>query len=243
MGRNERVNNKHYCDICRIWIENHPNNIRAHQEGGRHRYNQRKYFKSESYKEAQNKKRQDEIQEELQKMSGGATKVGEGVRKSIQKPRINQNIKFKNNAFIPQNSIDSTQSRDRLETHDKRCCSREICNINNYLGYSHASENSSKSQEARIGEWEEVKRGESVFNGDTSDEYIKNPFISYNNDKGIEIRNNTVSMFNSGFIGSDEYEGFHLNNNLNYDSKEGSKQKIQVKFNSRKLPSQSFRSL
>ncbi|KAH8738644.1 U1 small nuclear ribonucleoprotein c like finger [Cryptosporidium ryanae] len=242
MGKNEKVGNKHYCNICRIWIENHPNNIRTHQEGGRHRYNQRKYFKSENYKEFQNKKMKDEIQEELMRMNSGVALVKESVIKSIQKTKSSQNVNLKSNVFSPCSNFNATQSlRPMPKTRDE----------DYYEGTEHkgghsdcysAPENNNKSQETYIGEWEEVKEGESVFNSDISFNSNIHMFIGSDKDKGIEIKNSSISTLNHSMVGCDEYQGLYIKDDLNYDSHEGSKRKIHVKFNSRKPPSHSLRS-
>ncbi|KAH8585027.1 U1 small nuclear ribonucleoprotein c like finger [Cryptosporidium sp. chipmunk genotype I] len=143
------VSNKHYCQVCKIWIENHPNNLRSHQEGGRHKYNLRKLLKSENYMELKKKKNEDEIRKEFMKLHG-VDQTPSHEKKTIKRidkeASSGSSATFKANIFTNNYPLSSSNNIFESEDHNE-------------------NHNNRKNEMGIIGQWEEVKESESAFLG------------------------------------------------------------------------------
>ncbi|EAK89143.1 U1 small nuclear ribonucleoprotein c like finger [Cryptosporidium parvum Iowa II] len=224
MRRNKEVNNKHYCQVCKIWIENHPNNIRSHQEGGRHNYNLRKLLKSENYRELQKKKDEEEVRKEFMKLQGveqTSNREKKRIKLIDKEVRSGSSTTFGDNVFTANYTFDDSKNifekKDHNESHDKT----------NEMGI--------------IGKWEEVKESESAFLGNITLEQqdhtqIPNPFKPI--EGCVQIKKNSLSQKVYSCISDIEgsFEEQQFNEKSTSDYQKAKNEKIKIVFKSRKIP-------
>lgn len=223
MRRNKEVNNKHYCQVCKIWIENHPNNIRSHQEGGRHNYNLRKLLKSENYRELQKKKDEEEVRKEFMKLQGveqTSNREKKRIKLIDKEVRSGSSTTFGDNVFTANCTFDDSKNifekKDHNESHDKT----------NEMGI--------------IGKWEEVKESESAFLGNITLEQqdhaqISNPFKPI--EGCVQIKKNSLSQKVYSCISDIEgsFEEQQFNEKSTSDYQKAKNEKIKIVFKSRKI--------
>ncbi|OII70807.1 uncharacterized protein cubi_00952 [Cryptosporidium ubiquitum] len=220
-GRKE-VSNKHYCQICKIWIENHPNNLRSHQEGGRHKYNLRKLLKSENYRDSQKKKNEEEIRKEFMKLQGVVEKP------SQEKKTIKQidKVKSTNSSVFADNVFKNSHSHENLHN----CFESEDYNENH---------TDKKNQMGIIGQWEEVKESESAFLGDTN--LKSQPHNPFKFTEGcVQIKKNNLSQKVYSCISELEgnFEEHQFDQKLTSNIQKLPDEKIKIVFKTRKTPNQ-----
>ncbi|KAF7459161.1 putative U1 small nuclear ribonucleoprotein C [Cryptosporidium felis] len=218
MGRHEKVIGKHYCEVCKIWIENHPINLRSHQEGGRHRYNLRKQLRSESLIEAQKKRNEEEIRKEFLKLQG-ITERPDRERRTLKRIEKSRNV--------PVFSFNCAASRTRTDDQ---------------IQGTPEQESPVKKHEAGvIGKWEVVEESDSVFQEARPQPQNSNPFA--HGESRVQIKNSSISR-NICSVSSRFYdfpnESFH--GRESHDEKEASGEKTKIEFKFRKAPAQSRRS-
>ncbi|KAJ1612551.1 U1 small nuclear ribonucleoprotein c-like finger [Cryptosporidium canis] len=220
MRRDREVSNKHYCEVCKIWIENHPNNLRSHQEGGRHKYNLRKQFKSESYRESQKKKNEDEVRKEFLKMQGVQEPPSQERRtiKLIDKDRQRSPGIFRCGGF--KGGPPAEQDQSSSESDDSNGDSVE-----------------QSGQAGIIGQWEEVQGSESAYSGGS---ILEPPAMDLFKPGGrcVQVRSHSLSqnvysnISEPGASSEEEQPG----QKSPAEAQEERPQKLKIAFKPRKVP-------
>ncbi|OII71639.1 U1 zinc finger domain-containing protein [Cryptosporidium andersoni] len=172
MIENKISNNRYYCNICKIWIANHPVNIRHHEDGIRHKRNQQKLLRNEKYKAKQDKIKDYMIQEELKKMENPnyisksdikqTTSLSPNLLKIWTNKSENPFIKNINEQI---NDTTSCRVKRKFEGHKNTIPTKR----NPFL-LNKAIDDINKSS-ASIGKWEEVTPGESIYKSITEEIY------------------------------------------------------------------------
>lgn len=233
MRRGKEFNNKHYCQVCKIWIENHPNNLRSHQEGGRHKHNLRKLLKSESFKESQKKKSENEVREEFLKMQGTQQALSQ-ERKTIKqtgKARQRSSLTFGHGVFTSDHSL----GRDRSNFENEEDNDGDD-DVDNNKGGS-----DQKSTMGIIGQWEEVDESESVyFQGSASQTPAPapDPFKS-NNEGCVQIKKSSLTQ--NVYSNISEFEENQFGQKNPSGAQNTSVEKVKIAFKPRKTPQNTLR--
>lgn len=222
MRRKQEASNKHYCQVCKIWIENHPNNLRNHQEGGRHKYNLRKLLKSENYRESQKKKNEDEIRKEFMKLQG-VVQVPSREKKTIK--QIGK-VKSESSSIFTDHLFKNHYSNEYFHSNFKS----EDYNENHI---------DQKNEMGIIGQWEEVKESESAFLRDTTlNSQTSNPFKPA--ERCIQLKKNNLSQKVYSCISELEgsFQEDQFDQKIPSDTQQVSDEKIKIVFKPRKIPNQ-----
>ncbi|EEA05235.1 U1 zinc finger domain-containing protein [Cryptosporidium muris RN66] len=173
MIENKISNNRYYCNICKIWIANHPVNIRHHEDGIRHKRNQQKLLRNEKYKAKQDRIKDYMIQEELKKMenpnyiSKSDIKQTTSLSPNLLKIWTNKSEDpfIKNNINEQMNDATSCRAKRKFEGYKDTIPTKR----NSFLS-NKAIDDINKSSTS-IGKWEEVTPGESIYKSITEETY------------------------------------------------------------------------
>lgn len=227
MRRGKEPSNKHFCQVCKIWIENHPNNLRSHQEGGRHKNNLRKLLNSESYREAQKRKSENEVREEFLKIQGIQQAPSQERKpiKQIDKARQRGSSVFKHGVFTSCHSLGQDGRGSGGEADG------ESGNDDGNKGGGGADQ---RNMMGIIGQWEEVTEAESVcFQGSASQAPAPNPFKS-SSEGCVQIKRSSLTQ--NVYSNISEFEEDKFGEKSPPGVQNTSVEKIKVTFKPRKAP-------
>ncbi|KAL7066439.1 U1 zinc finger domain-containing protein [Cryptosporidium serpentis] len=173
MIENKISNNKYYCNICKIWIANHPVNIRHHEDGIRHKRNQQKLLRNEKYKAKQDKIKDYMIQEELKKMENPNYISKSHIKQTTSlSPNLLKIWKNKSENPLVKNNINE-QIDDTISCKVKRKFEESKDTIptkRNPFLLNKVIDDINKSSTS-IGKWEEVIPEESIYKSNTEEIY------------------------------------------------------------------------